>query len=420
MLLENCAVYVGIDWADGEHAVCLVDPETAKPELSCVDQDPEAISKWVAALQRRFPNEKIAVCLEQKRGALIYALMKFDCLVLVPVNPKQLARFREALGPSGAKDDPQDAYLLAELLVKHAQHLRPWQPDDVRTRKIRLLAEDRRKLVDDRTALANRLKSQLKQSFPLALEVCGSTLYGEMACQLLKRYPTLEALQAASDEELEAFYREQRCHRQQLIDQRIQQIRQAKPLTTDSAILDSSQLLVEAIVVQILTLNQAIARYDAQLATLMREHPDAALFEALPGAGKTMAPRLLAAMGTDRERFSSAAQVQQLSGIAPVTRRSGKSCTVSRRWATNKFLLQTFHEFAAHSIKSSRWAKAYYDMMRARGLKHQAAVRTLAYKWIRIIFRCWKNNTCYDESVYVGALIQRQSPIVKYLATSEN
>jgi transposase len=419
MELKDCAAFVGIDWADQEHAVCLIDSEMQTPELSVLAQAPEAIDEWVAGIQRRYPGQKVAVCLEQKRGALIYALMKFDCLVLVPINPKQLSRFRDAMGPSGAKDDPRDASLLAELLMKHSEHLRAWLPDDVDTRRIRLLGEDRRNLVDARTALTNRLKSLLKQYFPLALLVSGTRIYGELACQLLMRYPSLDKLQAASDDELGAFYREHHCYRPQLVAKRLQLIRQARPLTTDPAILEASVLAVEILLKQLVTLNQGIDQYDMRIATGMQVHPDASIFESLPGAGAAMAPRLLAAMGSDRERLTSAQEVQQLSGIAPVTKQSGKTCVVHRRWAASKFLRQTFHEFAAHSIKHSAWAKAYYDMMRARGNKFQAAVRALAFKWIRIIFRCWKDRTLYDEGTYLTAILKRQSPILKHFASSE-
>ena len=419
MELKDCAAFVGIDWADQEHAVCLIDSEMQTPELSVLAQAPEAIDEWVAGIQRRYPGQKVAVCLEQKKGALVYALMKFDCLVLVPINPKQLSRFRDAMGPSGAKDDPRDASLLAELLMKHSEHLRAWLPDDVDTRRIRLLGEDRRNLVDARTALTNRLKSLLKQYFPLALLVSGTRIYGDLACQLLMRYSSLDKLQAASDDELGAFYREHHCYRPQLVAERLQLIRQARPLTTDPAILEASVLAVEILLKQLVTLNQGIDQYDMRIATGMQVHPDASIFESLPGAGAAMAPRLLAAMGSDRERLTSAQEVQQLSGIAPVTKQSGKTCVVHRRWAASKFLRQTFHEFAAHSIKHSAWAKAYYDMMRARGNKFQAAVRALAFKWIRIIFRCWKDRTLYDEGTYLTAILKRQSPILKHFASSE-
>ena len=323
------------------------------------------------------------------------------------------------MGPSGAKDDPRDASLLAELLMKHSEHLRAWLPDDVNTRRIRLLGEGRRNLVDERTALTNRLNSLLKQYFPLALLVCGTRIYGELACQLLMRYSSLDKLQAASDEELNAFYREHHCYRPQLVAKRLQLIRHARPLTTDPVILETSVLAVEILLKQLVTLNQGIDQYDMQIATGMQSHPDASIFESLPGAGAAMAPRLLAAMGSDRERLTNAQEVQQLSGIAPVTKQSGKTCVVHRRWAASKFLRQTFHEFAAHSIKHSAWAKAYYDMMRARGNKFQAAVRALAFKWIRIIFRCWKDRTLYDEATYTVSLIKRQSPILKHFASSE-
>lgn len=418
MVLKDCVAFIGIDWADEEHAICLIDPQSQTPEFDSLEQDPAAIDKWVASLQKRFPNQKIAVCLEQKRGALIYALMKFDSLILVPVNPKQLARFREALSPSGAKDDPTDAWALAELLVKHGDRLRPWQPEDENTRMIRLLAEDRRNLVDQRTALTNRLKSRLKQYFPLALQVSGFRIFSELACQFLLRYPTLEKLRAASDEELTQFYRGLHCYRQKVIAERIQKIRQAMPLTTDRPIIESSVIIIQSIVHQIIVLNLTIEQYDTQLASLMRVHQDANIFESLPGAGAAMAPRLVAAMGTNRDRFTSAGDVQKLSGIAPVTKQSGKSKAVHRRWACNRFLLQTFHEFAAHSIKYSVWAKAYYDMLRGRGQKHQAAVRALAFKWIRIIYRCWKNSTSYDEMVYTSALIQRNSSVIKQIASN--
>jgi transposase len=265
--------------------------------------------------------------------------------------------------------------------------------------------------------LTNCLKSRLKQYFPLALLVTGDRIYANLACQFLQRYPTLEALQAASDEELVQFYREQQSYRQSLIDERLQKIRQAHSLTTDPAIVDSSILIVHALVEQIMALNKAIQQYDVQLASLMDTHQDAEIFTSFPGAGDAMAPRLLAAMGSDRDRFQNAQEIQQMCGVAPVTKQSGKSKVVHRRWACNRFLLQTFHEFAAHSLKHSRWAKAYYDMMRAGGRKHHAVVRALAFKWIRIIFRCWETRSRYDELTYVAALIKRQSPIVKYLAS---
>jgi transposase len=169
---------------------------------------------------------------------------------------------------------------------------------------------------------------------------------------------------------------------------------------------------------QLKALAEPLHQYDQQLADAMRRHPDAAIFQSFPGAGDALAPRLLAAFGADRQRLDSPSQMQDLSGISPVTRRSGRTTCVLRRWACNKFLRQTFHEFAQHSLPRSGWAKAYYQLQRKRGKKHHAAVRALAFKWIRILFRCWQQRTCYDELLYCGKLLKRRSPLLAHMSTS--
>lgn len=420
MRVSSFQVVIGIDWADEEHAFCLVDLKKGSKESGSVKQTPEAIADWVHSLHRRFPDTSIAVCLEQSRGALIYALMQYEFLTLVPVNPKQLARFREALGCSGAKDDPWDAELLAELLAKHESCLRVWKPDTQQTRLLTLLNEDRRNLVNQRRDLTSRLRSLLKQYFPQALQLL-STLHSSLACATLECWPSLPDLQQASEWDLREIWKDHGRLSTKQRDKWRQIIDDAVPLTTDQAIVQSRKLLVGAIVRQIVVLNQAIEEYDKRIAVLFAEHEDHDIFDSFPGAGPAMAPRLLAAFGTDRERFSDAAAVQSLSGIAPVTKQSGKSKFVHRRWACNKFLLQTFHEHAAHSLKYSRWAKAYYNMMKKeKTCAHHAAVRALAFKWIRVLYRCWKNRELYDESKYLAVLTKRNSPIIEHLESTDD
>lgn len=409
--------YVGLDWADQKHAGALCTAD-GRVETFEIDQTPEALDQWATALRKRFGGRPIAVCLEQSKGALVYALMKYEFFVLYPVNPKQLKRFRDAMEPSGAKDDPRDAELILELLLKHRDRLHAWQPDDEQTRLIGMLAEDRRHLVGQRTRLTNALKSRLKQYYPLALEVLGE-LDTVLACQFLLRWSSLEELKAEDPEEVAAFYREQHCRHPKLIAERLGKIARAVDLTTDRAIVESGRMLIRSLAAQVLALLQPIRQYDQKLAELMEKHPDAEIFKSFPGAGDALAPRLLAAFGTDRDRLAQAAEMQQISGIAPVTRKSGKTQrSVRRRWACNKFLRQTFHEFAQHSLAKSPWAKAYYDMMRQRGLKHHAAVRTLAFKWIRILYRCWKDGTLYSELHYFQHLCQRQSPLLPFIGST--
>ena len=153
------AAFVGLDWADQKHVVTLQEANSDQRQCFTLDQAPEALQNWIQLLRDRFAGRPVAIAVEQKRGALIYALalMHVDFLHLYPVNPQTLSQFRKAFYPSGAKDDPIDADLLLEILMLHRQHLLVWVPDDVLTRSLQLLTEDRRRLVDERTALTNQL-----------------------------------------------------------------------------------------------------------------------------------------------------------------------------------------------------------------------------------------------------------------------
>ena len=165
-----------------------------------------------------------------------------------------------------------------------------------------------------------------------------------------------------------------------------------------------------------------IGRLESELERLFAQHPDHDLFEGLPGAGEALAPRLATAFGSDRDRYESPEDIQKFSGIAPVTEKSGKSKWVHWRRACPKFVRQTFHEFAAASCQKSLWARAYYEQQRQRGANHHAAVRSLAYKWIRILYRCWKDRVPYDEQVYLKSLQRHRSPLwlaVKSLSMQE-
>ena len=177
--------------------------------------------------------------------------------------------------------------------------------------------------------------------------------------------------------------------------------------------------MTKVLVELIATLREGIASFDRQIAQAVAAHPDFAIFDSFPGAGPALAPRLLAAFGSQRERYQSAADLQTFSGIAPVTERSGKSQWVHVRWACPRFLRQKFHEWAAHSIGFCDWARAYYQQQRGRGKDHHAAVRALAFKWIRIAFRCWKHAVPYDDARYMQSLRRRGSPLIAALAKPE-
>lgn len=421
--MNNCkdqfVTQVGLDWADKKHVFCLQASGEKRVEQGSLEQSPEAISDWVASLRQRFGSGQVAIFLEQSKGALINALMCYENLTLFPINPKSLSRFRSALYPSGSKDDPQDAQLALEFGSKHREHLTPWEPDDVPTRHLTLLNQARRKLVGQRTQLSQRLTSTLKAYFPQAFRLLGQDLWSPMATDFLKKWPTLSHIQAARPQTVRSFYYRHNSRSEARLQQRLELLAQAAPLTTDEAIVQAHSLIAQSLAAQLATLRQQIQRFDQQIAQLYKEHPDRFIFDSFPGVGPVFGPRLLCAFGTRRDRFPYYEHIQCLSGIAPITERSGASQWVHIRWACPKFLRQSFHEFARFSRKRSAWASCYYEHQLSKGKKTQTAFRALAYKWQRILWRCWRDRTPYNEAKYVQNLLQRDIPIYRGLASSE-
>jgi transposase len=410
LVIEQLVAWIGLDWAGNQHQISIYDIGSGQVENYALKHSPETLQRWLDDLRKRYNGGKVAVVLEQSRGAVLYALMNCDFVVLYPVNPKALASYRKAFYTSGAKDDPMDATLLMEMVRKHPERFRAWVAEDPDTRSLRLVVEARRKLVNQLTRCTNQLTSHLKSYFPQAIEWAGD-LDSRQACDFLLEWPTLEALQQVRPSRLRKFYFNYGRPRVETIQARLEQIKQALPLTEDPAAILAGSLMVRALAAQIRPLIVVIEEFDDEIKRLFQKHPDRQVFESLPGAGAVLAPRLLAAFGVDRERWESAAEIQTLSGIAPVTEQSGKKRFVHRRLACPKFVRQTFHEFAGSSIVWCDWAKAYYDHLIAHGKKRHAALRALAYKWIRILFACWKNHIPYHEETFLKSLARRGSPL---------
>jgi len=414
-MTQPYAAYLGIDWADKKHDLCLVDTATGKRTRQVLPHTPQALAEYFTNLRQRYPGQLITVGLEQSRGPLLFALLQYDFLVLYPINPTTLAKYREAFSPSRAKDDPTDAEYAAELLMQHHDRLKAWHPDDEQTRTLRYLVEHRRRLVGDRTRISNRLTSLLKCYFPQVL-AWFPELTTILVCDFLWRWPALERLQGVKRTTLLNFFRAHHSGRTDTLEKRLAAIKESVPLTTDRAIIDSSVLMITALAAQLKTTLAAVKQFDEEIARLCAVHPDFPLFQSLPGAGDVYASRLLAVMGTQRDRWASAAELACLSGIAPVMERSGQSVWIRWRYFCPKFMRQSFHEYAGESVKHSFWARAYYEQQIGKGKSRQAAVRALAYKWIRIIWKCWLTRTPYNEVKYLEALRKKGSPLLSYAA----
>jgi len=399
---------VGLDWADQKHDV-FVRFANGDSYRRKIDSRPEAIQEWLLELRSTCAEAKIAIALEQRRGALFYHLCThLSWIDLYPINPHSLASFRQTFFSSRAKDDPVDSQLLEELLRTHPERLRSYQPEPTAERKLDQYCRHRRSLRDLATKTELKLISTLKQYFPLAVNLFADVgLKSEIALNFLSRWPTLEELHRAKAQTVRSFFYAHNSRSQSLIEKRLQLIAQAHPVTDDLALIEPLVLTSKCLVTQLRQFNQAISQFDQKIRELFKSHPDHFLFESLPGAGEQLAPRLFAVFGSNRSRWADATDIQKYSGIAPVVERSGKSLWVHRRLARPIFVCQTFHEFAQQSTHRCSWAEQFYRRQRQRGKSHHSAIRALAFKWIRIIYACWKANKPYDESFYVQALEKR-------------
>ncbi len=381
---------IGLDWADKKHDICLItvaDSGERLFEYAVIKHDPGEIHEWARGLQERFGHSaRIAVALELERGPVVSALLEYDIFVLFPVRPDGLAKYRQTFTPSRAKDDPSDAFLAADFVLRHPERFSPLKPERPQMRQLRRLVQDRRQLVQDRTRLVNRLTWHLKASHPLVL----------------------------------SLFRDGNVRHSAVIEKRLIAIAEARPLTRDTAVIEPAVLMVKGIIGQLRQVNNAIASFDEAIECVCEKLPDYDIFQQLPGAGAALAPRLLAAFGENRDRFPSAASMQKYAGVAPVTERSGQKSWVHWRFICSTFLRQSFVEWVGETIPRSFWAKAFYDRHRAKGVSHNAAIRALAFKWIRILWRCWNDRIAYDESTYLASLKKRGSPLLKFAADSSS
>lgn len=407
-------LFVGIDWADQKHDCHVIDRKN-KAHLMQLEQSPEAIEQWISEMTALAGDGWIAIMLEQSKGALIHALMFRDNILLYPVNPKQLARYRESYSATGGKSDPTDARYLARMLRERIGTLKPWVPDDEQTRLLNRLCEQRRLAVGNQTKLRQQLISVLKQYFPLVLTLFGKRHQQDLLVSILRRWNDPRVFRRADRKRIVQVLREHGVKNEDNQKQITDQVRSAALLCHDEAIITPLAMTAKLLAEQLRINGKAISDFDSKIAETFKSHPDAKLFSSLRGAGPALAPRLLCAFGSDRDRWSNADELASFSGIAPITRQSGKKRSVSRRYACPKYLRQTFHEFADHARSWCPWTNARYRMLRDRNMKHNAALRKLARSWIRILFRVWKTRTPFDCDRYIETLKSRIPQIALYL-----
>jgi len=400
-------LFIAIDRSDQKLSIAESDAESA-PKLSEIPSAPEEIHAW-ALTKLQQTEGQIFIAFENPAPNLICAFSQYNRIVQYPLNPAATDNFRKAFSPSMAKDDGTDALSMLEMLIKHQDSLTPLKPETPEIRLLQSLVNDRRQAVDLGCALNNILTDQMKRHFPQALKIFDD-LSSAMACAFLKKWPTLQQVQKAKPETLRKFFYLNHSRSEKLVEKRIEIIRHSLPLTNDAAVLEAAKIHTLTLINQINANRNSVQAYDKKIKTLYDSLEDSAIYNSLPGAGDIIAPRLLAAFGSIRENYATAEDMQKFSGIAPVVKRSGKKELICRRWRCPTFIHQTFIEFAKWSAVYSKWGKAYARQKKDEGMAYWSVIRSLAYKWIRILHTLWSKGELYDEDLHIKNLIKQGVP----------
>ena len=282
-ILSQYTACIGMDWADKKHDVCVQSAESGEREFSVVNHNPAALDEWVMGLKKRFGG-LIAVAVELSKGPIISVLQRYDFVVIFPINPSMLAKYREAFQPSGAKDDPTDAELALDLLIRHHHRFKPLRPQSAKIRALATLVEHRRQHVNDRIRITNRLRASVKQYYPQVLEWFDQ-IDTPLFCAFFRRWPSLIQARRARASTLKRFFHEQHMYREAVIERRITAIKSSVPLTEDEAIIEPYRLNAEVLVDQLELSLKAIERSDQAIEDVASRHPDYEIFQSFPGAG---------------------------------------------------------------------------------------------------------------------------------------
>lgn len=410
--LTHDSVLIGLDWAKNKHDTCLL-AEDGKLEYGCIEQDQIKLNHWLDYLCGRFNGRRIAICMEAGRDPLLWRLEGHEQVDLFVVNTTTAARYRKTFTPSGDKNDQRDAASLLDLIRRHPEKVTPHTPASAEDRAMDQLTKARRQAVERLTGVVCSLREVLELYYPVASKLfdnLGTTL----AIDFLRKWPEPKQLRRAREATLVKFFHQHNSRSQKCMDERLELIKQCVCVTEEPALLRVAQLRIEEHLSEIESLNGSIRKYDDALESAFGVHEKRHLFEGLPGAAKALAPRLLAAFSIHNPK--DAKEMQLVCGIAPIRVQSGQRTHTFMRQQCPKFLRQSFHEFAGSSVKSSLWAKAFYDdQTKTKSSGSNAAKRALAYKWIRVLTACWLSNTPYNEMKYIAQLQKRNSPLAELI-----
>lgn len=400
-------VAVGIDCSDGRHDIHAEAEGFGAPLRLRISNDLAGFLRLLEQLRETFGDLPCRFAVENPKLLLPRYLLQAGYAVYA-LNPRSVARLREALASSGKKDDPLDAEALCLLLQRRQEDLAPVRLGSEAGQLVSGLVQQRVTLLEEKNRVLNQLTAVLKGYYPRALELF-KELDQPLTLQFLRTFDCPAALAQASQEEWQALFVGQRYPRPKRpaeLWEKVQQPQVSVSPVEETLGKREVRRLLRLLEVQ----REELAAVEAEIKKAFAELPDAAVFRSLPGAAAVLAPALFALFGDDRERWQRWEDLARLSGTVPITRSSGRSREVLMRRHCDRRARRTLHLFASCSRQCCDWAGEFYAAQRQRGKSNAAALRSLATKWLRILFRLWKDNQPYDEAVYLRNRSDRQSP----------
>ena len=396
-------IFVGVDWAEVHHDVCILDEGgdvLARKRIPDALAGVQQLHAMIAEhLGEENDAESVVVGIETERGLLVTALVAAGYQVFA-VNPLAASRYRERHHVSGAKSDPGDAKVLADLVRTDRHNHRAIAGDSVLSDVIKLLARNHQNTIWECQRQVNTLRSALKDYYPGALEAFGTELSGPDAVAILAIAPTPTKGRVLTKARIESALR--KAGRRRLLHERVNRIYEIlrrEQLTQPALLEDAYGVATEATIANIAQLNASIQKLEASLSTHFEQHPSAKVILSLPGMGTVLGARVLGEFGDDPNRYADAKSRKNYAGTSPVTKASGKSRVVLARHSRNKRLASALDQWAFSSLLPSPGARSYYNELKSRDKHHRKAIRQLANRWVGILHGCLENDTPYDEAI---------------------
>jgi transposase len=402
--------FAGLDWAGDHHDITIVDRTGA---IVAQFRFEHSAQGWNSCREQLAACDALGVAIETSSGAAVEELLRTHATVF-PVQPRAAARYRERKAPSGVKDDQLDGWALADALRLDGRAWRALAPEDPLVQELRLLCRDEVALIEERTALVNQLRAALREYYDTALEAFDDWT-APAPWAFVIAFPTPDQLVRAKKRAWEKFLHTHKLWRPETAQKRLELFARAGQWPRNEAVVRAKSRLAVTLAKMLQTLARQLDDDRTAIEQLFARHPDHDLFGSLPGAGAKLAPRLLSELGQDRGRFEDAQSLQCLAGTAPVSFQSGQIHRVNLRRACNTHLRAAVHLWAAASLATSDWARAYYQAHRARGQSHACALRCLGQRWLKILWKMWQTRTPYDAELRARDQAQHGSWVVAQL-----